>query len=297
MKPDHVRTAVSITDRQWHHLALSIEAKRVRIIVDGKEAVAEGVVDGPVSRVEGALGVGALVEGGLGCDGMIDEVRIRQGASTSDVLPAEPPTVDGDTLALWRFDRLLADKQIADESASKLPMELRDPVEVTEVKPVPVDPHFEEGSVGFRWREEDSADGRWNDAEVGPFLASVVGVREGFTLPRGLTISLTKDRSVSVLYDLRTMSWIAGWQGGFLRFNPYRHGLIMPPTIVGERIFEGDAAPTSSIRYRGLHRVGIGSFFNPMLMVFGCGRNPPLFSEMNHRLCFCDRSRSSQAPQ
>lgn len=256
MNPDHVRTAVSITDRQWHHLALSIEAKRVRIVIDGKQAASDSVVDGPVSRVVGALGIGGLVEGSLGCDGMLDEVRVRRGTSIEEQLPSGRPTIDGETVALWRFDRLVGEKQIADESSNKHHLELRDPVAVTEVKTPPADPHFEEGSVGFRWREEDSADGRWNDADVGPFLASVVGVREGFTLARGLTISLAKDRSASILYDLQSMSWIAGWTGGFLRFNPFRHGLIMPPTIGGERFFEGDSPSSSTVRYRGLHRAG-----------------------------------------
>jgi hypothetical protein len=101
--PDHVHTSVRITDDTWRQVVMVLEAHRVRLYVDGALAADQAVAHTGGERVPGALAVGALVEGGAGCAGLVDVVRISADASADDTaqLPDTPP--DKATLALWRF--------------------------------------------------------------------------------------------------------------------------------------------------------------------------------------------------
>jgi type 1 glutamine amidotransferase/cytochrome c2 len=237
MVPDHVRSGVSITDGRWHHLSVFLSNGALRWVVDGKGAGQSPVQNGPGLNGHGGLSVGSLVEGGLGCDGWIDELQWRKEKGVVEKLPTEPANVDSSTMALWRFDSITAESTIVDESPRKLAMTLRDPTKVAAVDRAVEDPHFLEGSVGFHWREKDSMDDRWNQADIGPMLASVLPVPSGGLIARGLSIQLDTHQPMSVAYDLQTMSVVAGWWGGFLHFDPTRHGLISPPRIQGKIAF------------------------------------------------------------
>ena len=104
-QPDHVHSEAVICDGKAHTLSMVYEPNRVRLFVDGKQ-VADQAITGREGgdRVPGALAVGSLVEGGFGCAGQIDWVRISRGARD---IPAEPVMVatrDDSVVGLWSYD-------------------------------------------------------------------------------------------------------------------------------------------------------------------------------------------------
>ena len=101
--PDHVHTARVITDSAWHWVFMVMENARIRLFVDGEQVADEASTIVNTTRVPGALVLGGLVEGGFGCNGLIDEVRIGAGQLPADLNPGTELGVDADTLALWRF--------------------------------------------------------------------------------------------------------------------------------------------------------------------------------------------------
>ena len=101
-----VRSSADICDGQWHAVAAVIEPTRVRLFVDGRlvqDAPAQPLQGTPIP---GGLAFGTLVEGGIGCDGLIDDVRIRRGAQEILPVATAPFTRDASTLALWNFEDL-----------------------------------------------------------------------------------------------------------------------------------------------------------------------------------------------
>jgi quinoprotein glucose dehydrogenase len=101
-----IRSDVDICDGRWHALAAVIEPARVRLYVDGKL-----VKDAPAKPMEGApipggLAIGRLVEGGIGCDGLIDDLRLSSGARAISGVRERPLERDAAAVDLWSFDEL-----------------------------------------------------------------------------------------------------------------------------------------------------------------------------------------------
>lgn len=103
-----VVSGVNICDGQWHSLAAIIEAERVRLFVDGKMVKESPAQPRPVDAAAGDLAIGRLVEGGLGCSGLLDNVRISRGVREIAGVPERPLEKDAATLGLWNFDELSA---------------------------------------------------------------------------------------------------------------------------------------------------------------------------------------------
>ena len=102
------KSSADICDGQWHALAAIIEPARVRLFVDGKL-----VHDAPAKPLTGTpqpsgLAFGRLVEGGIGCDGLVDDVRLSKGVREITGVPKEPLKADAQTVGLWNFDDLVA---------------------------------------------------------------------------------------------------------------------------------------------------------------------------------------------
>ena len=100
------KSAVAIADDRWHHVAAAIEDHRVRLFVDGAP-----VLDAPArplegQAVDGDLAFGRLVEGGLGCDGWVDNVRLSRGVRELLLDTEAPARRDAQTLGLWDFEDL-----------------------------------------------------------------------------------------------------------------------------------------------------------------------------------------------
>ena len=102
------RTDVNVCDGQWHSLAAVIEPERVRLYVDGKrvkDAAAKPLTGTPIP---GGLAFGTLVEGEIGCEGVVDNVRISRGVRDISGVSSEPLKRDAQTIGLWNFDDLKA---------------------------------------------------------------------------------------------------------------------------------------------------------------------------------------------
>ena len=104
MTPDHIRSSVDICDDKWHYLAMVYTAGRVKLFVDGKPTADQEITFNNGPSQAGELAFGSLVSRDLGCDGLIDDVRISQSALDIRSVPAAPLAVEDAVLSLWRFD-------------------------------------------------------------------------------------------------------------------------------------------------------------------------------------------------
>src|SRR3954469_21640835 len=93
-----------------------------------------------------------------------------------------------------------------------------------------------EGGQGGHWgkqAEPDWRDNRWNQMDVGPFIASSLKLANG-TIAKGLSIRVGEKGEAAVCFDTASVTLRAGWKGGFLDFDPARYGLINMPKIAGD---------------------------------------------------------------
>lgn len=101
--PDHLHTSEVIADGKWHWVTMVLLADRLSLFVDGQEKASQSFTRVTGSSISGPLSLGGLVEGGFGCNGLIDEVRISKAALSPETgMHGELP-VNQETLALWRF--------------------------------------------------------------------------------------------------------------------------------------------------------------------------------------------------
>ena len=116
--PAEIRSGVDVVDGQWHYLAATFDDTHARLYVDGRL-----VSDTPLARLHSGgptapLHFGGYPPHGIGCDGLVDEVRISSGLRTIDGLPEGPFAVLDDTIGLWHFDSITAER-IEDASPRK----------------------------------------------------------------------------------------------------------------------------------------------------------------------------------
>lgn len=103
--PDHVKTDKDICDGEWHQIAMQYEPARIRLYIDGELAADQEKKSAGQPVAAGGFGIGRLAEGGLYCDGEIDDVRVSKGIRAIAKSDA-PLTKDDTTLGLWSFDEL-----------------------------------------------------------------------------------------------------------------------------------------------------------------------------------------------
>ncbi len=103
-QPDHVQSNVDVCDGKPHTLTMIYESNQVKLFVDGRKVADQSMKsrDGKTS-VPGALAIGRLVEGGLGCSGTIDWVRISKGVREISTQPVTSVSRDDATISLWQF--------------------------------------------------------------------------------------------------------------------------------------------------------------------------------------------------
>ena len=275
LAPDHTYSAKPITDDAWHYLAFTWEADRTRLFVDGKQVAEQTVRNRGNKRNDDPLAIGALVERGLLCNGLVDEIRISRGIRKIEKTPDAPFASDDATLGLWRFDAA-ADGIVVDESAAKhgaklVPLDAPaakpaekasdNPMSTTGV-PAPAksktgDSHYGANTLGFSWSDEASRDDRWNRAIIGRFLASSLPLgKEAGTVNKGLSIQVGDKGEAAVCYDTEHGTLRAAWTGDFLKFTPARFGLIAPPEPAAPLRFTASAGPAwigAKAQYAGLH--------------------------------------------
>jgi putative heme-binding domain-containing protein len=130
-KPDHVRSDIDICDGKWHFITFIYEPTRLRLFIDGKQVALQKVTTQIFLGASGDFAIGRLVEGSLGCDGLIDDVRISSGVRET-ALPTEPLLANNTTVGLWHFDSL-REQRFEDFSRVK------NSVGLTMPKPAPVE--------------------------------------------------------------------------------------------------------------------------------------------------------------
>ncbi len=253
MTPAEVRSGKSITDGTWHHVAVQSDRTRIRLWLDGR-VVADATVgrsSEPDSQAS-QLALGRLVEGGLGCDGAIEQVLVRPGVREPALL-GEGSVSETEAAFRWR----------ASEVASVQP--LRNPA--TGGFRAAAGPSRPAGEPAVSGREpgsqaeKDWVDNRWQHTDIGPFLASTLRLPDGVVVAKGLAVRTSGEGDGAIAYDLATGEVRGAWTGGFLKFDPTRFGLIGTPAPGGEVAFsapQGKARSSNSYQYAGLHRVAGG---------------------------------------
>ncbi len=103
--PNHIATRTSITDGQWHTLAMTVEKDRVRLFVDGVLKADQAVILATQPGTPGVLEFFPRADGHPSRHGLMDEVRISMGVRSMDAPAGKAPEADQATLALWTFDR------------------------------------------------------------------------------------------------------------------------------------------------------------------------------------------------
>jgi putative heme-binding domain-containing protein len=102
--PSEIASKEDITDGKWHHIAMTFDGRRVGLYVDAKQ-----VRDAAVKRVkcggpEGPLWLGAYPPQNIGCDGLVDEVRLSNVVRKIEQVPDSPYRADESTIGLWHLD-------------------------------------------------------------------------------------------------------------------------------------------------------------------------------------------------
>ena len=274
--PDHCRSDAMLCDDKWHHVAMVLELERVRLFVDGKQVVDQKHKRSEMKSVPGELGLATLIDRGIGCSGLIDEVRISKGARVPLTSPDKPFAPDESTLALWHLDELVETKRLDDATSHKnaaimgqvsnLP-ESSSTASRTRPKPAPqnMDGHWSKGAVGFDWTETDSRDDRFGQMDVGPFLSTSLGVPLAPAawhdpVYKAIVVRVGSKRQASISYDTELLRATAGWTG-FVRFDPARFGIIGAPRPDGPITFVTPSLPGWSLKdefpnFRADHRYG-----------------------------------------
>ncbi len=100
--------------------------------------------------------------------------------------------------------------------------------------------HKAAGKEVEKQAEGDWADARWNQSDVGPFLASNFQTQGG-TIAKGLSVRVGDNGEAAVCYDTANPSLRAAWTGGFLKFDGRRFGLLAAPAAAGDWAFTARA--------------------------------------------------------
>lgn len=281
---------VNICDGKWHNLLASVDEKLVTLWVDGKMVLEKATgTAGPVTPTDKeALAFGRLVEGGLGCDGLIDDARLSRGAM-------KPRKGDGprlrmdNTLGLWSFDDL---------GTAAVAVKVPEPAEFTpELKPlnpddnvhwqefvnrervydyygkqalqfmsqsmpelIPAFPGLDGGQQGHWGNQNDQVtwkDGRFAESDLGSVFSGVFK-GAGFTIPKAVCVRFDDKAAV---FNPETNTFPVIWSGGFLKLNDNRHGFMGGAAMSGKAIKVDSKAAPQPAHYLGFYRYGTEIIF------------------------------------
>lgn len=238
--PDHCNSTAMICDNAWHHVAMILEPDRIRLMVDGKQVADQQHKRTDKGSQAGGLALASLVDRGIGCTGLVDEVRISKGVRQMSAAPDKPFVPDDTTIALWHLDDLVEQKRFDDASPNKNAALIGNAAAAANpAKAVAasgkIEGHWGEDAIGFRWTEADSRDDRFGKVDFGTFFSgSITG--PGGPVYKGIVVRIGAERQASICYDTELLRAMAGWNG-FLKFDPARFGIIVPPRIDGPATF------------------------------------------------------------
>jgi mono/diheme cytochrome c family protein len=91
-------------------------------------------------------------------------------------------------------------------------------------------------------------DNRWQQSDVGPFLAGAISTPKGMTL-KGLAIRVGDAQQATLCFDTARLQCSAAWEGGFLEFDARRFGLTGRLKYQGQPVFHCE--PLAGWAYAG----------------------------------------------
>ena len=272
---------VAVCDGQWHDFLASVDDQKVVLWIDGKVVLEKPVQPLRGEPKPGGLAFGRLVEGGLGCDGVIDDVRISRGAMKPRKGGAPRQRMDN-TLGVWDFDDLDAltgppapepaaftpdlaplqpdqaihwrefvNRERVFDYYGKQALQFRGQKPLPEL--LPAFPGLDGGQQGHWGNQNDQVtwkDGRWAAHDLGPVFSGVFK-GAGVTVPKGVCVQFGDQAAV---FDPETLSFPVTWRGGFLKLNDARHGFMAGAPMAGQLVKKSDQRQKGV--YHGFYRHG-----------------------------------------
>ena len=282
---------VEVCDGKWHDFIASVDEKSVVMWVDGKQVFEKLFVARNSDSATAAarnrnselhkIAFGRLVEGGIGCDGLIDDVRIARGVMKPRKGNAPRLRMDN-TLGLWDFDNLSDllpppapkaaefkpdfpplnkdDNQHWQEFVNRertFDFYGKQALQFMKQKPlpelIPPFPGMDGGQQGHWGNQNDQTtwkDGRWAASDLGSVFSGVFK-GAGITVNKGVCVRFGDK---SAVFDPERMAWRLEWSGGFIKLNDNRHGFMAGAPMDG-KVTSKEEKKLSGI-YRGFFRRG-----------------------------------------
>lgn len=228
-QPAEIRCGKVITDGKWHHVAMTFDGKTVKLFVDGKKVVEQAVkAKEGLKPVDGPLHFGQAVapDHRVGCDGLIDDVRISNVVRAIDGVPEKELPQDPATVGLWRFD---ADEGLVGDPAWTPPPRLYGKAEPWET-----------------FTDKDWIDERFRRMDTGLFLNATFRHptwRGEARVFKGTSIRVGEKGEAAVIFDRNQLRLAAGWVGGYLNHSDRRFGLLNTPSPAGNVVFATASQP------------------------------------------------------
>lgn len=286
-------TKTNICDGKWHNLVANADLKKVTAWVDGDVVLEKPTgAPGPVKAArEESIAFGRLVEGTLGCDGLMDDVRLARGFMKPRK-GDEPRQPMDNTIGFWNFDDLgtavaaIKAPEPATFTPDKKPLRPEDnpnwkefvnrdrvfdyyakeAIQFMGQKPMPellaAFPGLDGGKQGHWGNQNDKdtwKDGRFAAEDLGSVFSTVIK-QGGRTIPKAVCVRAGDKAGV---FDPESVSFPMVWNGGFIKLSDARHGFMGGAQIAGTVT----AGPEDKFRkagaiYHGFYRQGENVVFS-----------------------------------
>ena len=272
---------VDVCDGKWHDLLASVDENTVLIWVDGKQVFEKTVQPLQGMPKPGGLALGRLVEGGIGCDGILDDVRLTRGVMKPRKTTSPRQRMDN-TIGLWSFDNIESLLPPPSPKAAAFTPELpplnkqdnqhwqefvnrervfdfygKQALHFMRQKPlpelIPAFPGVDGGKQGHWGNQNDQTtwkDDRWATSDLGSLFCGVFK-GSGIVVPKGICVRFADK---SAVFDPERMAWRLEWSGGFIKLNDARHGFMAGAPMDGKVISKEEKKLSGT--YRGLFRRG-----------------------------------------
>ncbi|MDP1587470.1 MAG: LamG-like jellyroll fold domain-containing protein, partial [Prosthecobacter sp.] len=270
---------VNICDGKWHNLVASVSTELVTLWIDGKNVLEKptGKKDGLVihAGVE-SIAFGRLVEGTLGCDGLIDDARLSRGVMKPRKGDSPRLRMDN-TLEIWSFDDLgnaapvvkapdpapftpglpplnkddhqhwqeFVNRERVFDYYGKQALQF---MNQTLPELIPAFPGMDGGQQGHWGNQNDQTtwkDGRFAASDLGSVFSGVFK-GAGLTIPKAVCVS---GGDTSYAFDPESFSVPVTWTGGFISLTDHRHGFMGGAAMVGKQL--GEHLPKAEAKQHG----------------------------------------------
>jgi azurin len=272
---------VDVCDGKWHDMLASVDEKSVVIWIDGKQVLEKPVKPLHSTSKAGGIAFGRLVEGNIGCEGILDDVRLSRGVMKPRKGNSPRLRMDN-TLGLWDFDHLEALLPPPAPKAAEFKPDLpplnkadnqhwqefvnrervfdfygKQALHFMKQKPlpelIPPFPGMDGGQQGHWGNQNDQVtwkDGRWAASDLGSVFSGVFK-GAGITVNKGVCVRF---EGKSAVFDPERMTWRLEWSGGFIKLNDARHGFMAGAPMGGKVISKEEKKLPGT--YRGFFRRG-----------------------------------------